>query len=309
MSTGSPELPMPHVTRTALTSRRQLLHATAAAAAGLVPAMVSANNSRPRIVASFSILADMAREIAPPDAEVTALVGPDADAHVFNPTPADGRRLAQAGLVVVNGLGFEGWIERLVKVSGYRGPVVVATQGLKPRQGGHHGEDPHAWQDLAHAKLYAQNIARGVSARWPEHRAQTESRLADYLQRIAALQAQVLAWLEPVPRAERRVITGHDAFGYFAQAYGIEFLSPRAWTTSSEPSAAAVARLIRQIREQRVKALFLENISAAESGARVGGTLFSDALSGPQGPASTYLKLFEHNARTVANALASKAVR
>jgi zinc/manganese transport system substrate-binding protein len=308
---------MTHASTPSLSSRRHLLKGAAAAAAGFVPGLAGASDSRPRIVASFSILADMAREIAPPDAEVTALVGPDADAHVFNPTPADGRRLAQAGLVVVNGLGFEGWIERLVKVSGYRGPVVVATQGLKPRQGGHHGEDPHAWQDLAHARLYAQNIARGISARWPEHRAQTESRLADYLQRIATLQAQVLAWLEPVPRAERRVITGHDAFGYFAQAYGIEFLSPRAWTTSSEPSAAAVARLIRQIREQRVKALFLENISdprlieriAAESGARVGGTLYSDALSGPQGPASTYLKLFEHNARTVANALGSKVVR
>jgi zinc/manganese transport system substrate-binding protein len=300
-----------------ITSRRYVLKVATAAVAGVLSPVVTASDSRPRIVASFSILADMVREIAPPQAEVTALVGPDADAHVFNPTPADGRRLAQAGLVVVNGLGFEGWIERLVKVSGYRGPVVTATQDLKPRRGGHHGEDPHAWQDLAHARLYAQNIARGVSARWPEHRAQTETRLADYLQRIAALQAQVLAWFEPVPLAERRVITGHDAFGYFAEAYSVQFLSPRAWTTSSEPSAAAVARLIRQIREQRVKALFLENISdprlieriAAESGARVGGTLYSDALSGPQGPASTYLKLFEHNARTLASALSAKPVR
>ncbi len=272
-----------------------------------------AAQTRPRIVASFSILADMVREVAPPDFEVTALVGPDADAHVFEPTPADGRRLAQADLVVVNGLGFEGWIDRLVRVSGYRGTVVVASRGVTPRQRGHHGTDPHAWQDLARGRQYAQTIADALSARWPQRHAEVDARLVDYQRRIDELQARVRSGFDAVPRSERRAITSHDAFGYFAAAYGVDFMAPRSWTTSSEPSAAAVARLVRQIREQKVRALFLENISdprlieriAAESGAQVGGILYSDALSAADGPASTYLKLFEHNARTVSIALAA----
>lgn len=287
-------------------SRRLLLGATVAAAgAGAQP------RPAPRIVASFSILADMTRELAPPGFETAALVGPDADAHVFRPTPADGRRLAQAELVVVNGLGFEGWIERLVRVSGYRGPVVVASEGIRPLQGGHHGSDPHAWQDLAQARRYVENIALALAERWPGQAAAVDARRADYLRRLDALDARVRAWLDAVPRARRRVITSHEAFGYFAAAYGVDFLSPQGWTTASEPSAAAVARLIRQVRDQQVRALFVENISdprlieriAAESGARVGGTLYTDALSAPGGAADTYLRLFEHNARTLAAAL------
>lgn len=292
------------------TTRRSLF--CAAVALGLPP-VVPAQSRAPHIVASFSILADIVREIAPADLEVSALVGPDADAHVFEPSPADGRRLAQADLVVVNGLGFEGWIERLVRVSGYRGTVVVASQGIQPRQDGHHGVDPHAWQDLAQARRYVGNIAAALSARWPHRHAEIHARSANYLRRIDIADQQVRAWLGAVPRAQRRVITSHDAFGYFAAAYGVDFLAPRSWTTASEPSAAAVARLIRQVREHQVRALFVENISdprlieriARESGARVGGTLYSDALSAPGGPADTYLRLFEHNARTLAAALGS----
>lgn len=294
-------------------SRRRFHRCALALLAGAVPILAPAQ-SRPRIVASFSILADMVREVSPPEFEISALVGPDSDAHVFEPTPADGRRLAQADLVVVNGLGFEGWIDRLVRASGYRGTVVVATRGLTPRQGGHHGTDPHAWQDLAHARRYARTLAQALTTRWPQYQPQVELRLADYLRRIDDLHARVRSWMEAIPRSQRRVITSHDAFGYFADAYGVDFLAPRSWSTRSEPSAAAVARLIRQVREQQVRALFLENISdrrlieriAAESGARVGGTLYSDALSAANGPAATYLKLFEHNARTLAAALGAR---
>lgn len=291
-------------------ARRHWLQAAGAMLVAATACRASAD-SRPRIVTSFSILADLVREVAPPDFLVSALVGPDADAHVFEPTPADGRRLAQADLVVVNGLGFEGWIDRLVRVSGYRGPLVVASQGIRSRHGGHHGIDPHAWQDLAHARRYVKTIAATLATRWPDRRAEMDARASGYLQRIDELDAHVRAWIEAVPREQRRVITSHDAFGHFGVAYGVDFLAPRGWTTSSEPSAAAVARLLRQIREQRVRALFLENISdprlieriARESGARIGGTLYSDALSGPQGPAATYLMLFEHNARTLAEGL------
>ena len=277
-----------------------------------------------RVVASFSVLADMAREVAPAGVEVTSLVGPDADAHVFKPSPADGRRLAQADLVLVNGLGFEGWIERLVRASGYRGTVAVAAEGLKARRGaGSHGHghghghgrahdvDPHAWHDLAHARHYVARIAEALATRWPDRAAEIAGRRADYLSRIEALDQRLRERLAAVPREQRRVIVSHDAFGYIGAAYGIDFFAPQGWNTHSEPSAATVARLIRQIRQQQVRAIFVENISdprlveriAREAGARVGGTLYSDALSRPGGPADSYLKMFEHNVTTLAQAL------
>ncbi|MFN7727179.1 MAG: metal ABC transporter solute-binding protein, Zn/Mn family [Rubrivivax sp.] len=290
--------------------RRRLLLGTAAVAT-TPPWWAQGQTPAPRVVASFSILADMAQALAPAGVQVTALVGPDADAHVYEPSPADGKRLAQADLVLVNGLGFEGWIQRMVKVSGYRGPVVVASQGITPRGGAQHGVDPHAWQDLGLARHYINNLVAAFTQRWPAHRDDISSRGTDYLARMTRLDAQVRAWLDLVPRAQRRVITSHDAFGYFGAAYGVDFLAPQGWNTHSEPSAAAVARLIRQIKQQRVRAVFVENISdprlaermAREGGVRIGGRLYSDALSKPGGPAATYLQLFEHNARSLAAAL------
>ena len=291
--------------------RRRTFCLGSATVAALHPMALRAQTTAPRVVASFSILADMAQELAPAGVQVTALVGPDSDAHVYEPSPADGRRLAQADLVLINGLGFEGWIERMVKVSGYRGRVAVATQGVQTRDGGHHGIDPHAWQDLALARRYAANISAAFAQRWPDRRDEINSRNAEYVLRIDRLDAQVRAWLDAVPRAQRRVITSHDAFGYFGAAYGVDFLAPQGWNTHSEPSAAAVARLIRQIKKDGVRAIFIENISdarlveriAREGGVRIGGTLYSDALSKPDGPAPTYLRLFEHNARSLAAAL------
>lgn len=282
-----------------------------AALAALHPLALRAQAPAPRVVARFSILADMARELAPAGVQVTALVGPDSDAHVYEPSPADGKRLAQADLVLVNGLGFEGWIERMVKVSGYRGTLAVASKGIQPRSGGHHDADPHAWQDLALARRYAANISAALTQRWPGQRDEIARRNADYVTRIDQLDARVREWLGTVPRALRRVITSHDAFGYFGAAYGVDFLAPQGWNTHSEPSAAAVARLIRQIKKDGVRAIFVENISdprlveriAREGGVRIGGTLYSDALSKPGGPAATYLQLFEHNARSLVAAL------
>jgi zinc/manganese transport system substrate-binding protein len=290
--------------------RRTLLLGGAALTA-LHPPALQAQPPAPRVVASFSILADMAKELAPAGFQVTALVGPDSDAHVYEPSPADGKRLAQADLVLINGLGFEGWMERMVKVSGARGPITVATRGITPRSGGHHHVDPHAWQDLDLARRYAANISAALVQRWPDRHDEITRRNADYVERIDRLDAQVREWLAEVPRAQRRVITSHDAFGYFAAAYGVDFLAPQGWNTHSEPSAAAVARLLRQIKKDGVRAIFIENISdprlveriAREGGVRIGGTLYSDAMSKPGGPASTYLKLIEHNARSLAAAL------
>lgn len=281
----------------------------------------------PRLLASFSILADLLREVAPPDFQVESLVGPDADAHAFEPTPADARRLAQADLVLVNGLGYEGWLTRLVKVSGYRGPLVVASEGIAalgaPATGqdahGHRhahgpagGQDPHAWQDLAHVRHYVRHIAQALAQRWPARTTEIGTRRDAYLARLDQLEQRLAQLLAPVPPAQRRVICSHDAFAYLGRAWGIQFYAPRGWTSHSEPSAAAVARLVRQIREQQVRAVFLENMSdrrlieriAREGGVRVGGTLYSDALSAPGGPADSFLKLYEYNLRTIAAALA-----
>ncbi|MGA1287440.1 MAG: metal ABC transporter solute-binding protein, Zn/Mn family [Rubrivivax sp.] len=307
--------------------RRQLLWAPVLAPMAwtltLAGGAAQAQPASGRIVASFSILADMVRELAPPGLEVTALVGPDADAHVFKPTPADGRRLAQADLIVVNGLGCAGGIARLGRASGARAPVVVATKGLKPRReaaagkhSGHshghaHDVDPHAWQDLAHAAHYVTRIAEAMTQRWPEHASQIDLRRSDYLARIAALDQRLRERLERIPRAQRRVLISHDAFAYLGAAYGIDFVAPQSWSTHSEPSAKAVAALIRQVRQQQVRAVFVENVTSAtlieriarEGGARVGGTLYSDALSAPDGPAPTYLRMVEHNLSALAQAL------
>jgi zinc/manganese transport system substrate-binding protein len=277
------------------------------------------------VMASFSLLADLCRELAPPALEVQSLVGPDADAHVFEPRPADVQRLARADLFVVNGLGFEGWLDRLAKVSGTRATRVVASEGLAPRRAsddghGHaHGKtaaDPHAWQHPAHLRRYAMTIAAAMARRWPAHAAEVNRRRDAWLARLAQVERDGRAWLDAVPRAQRRVVTSHDAFGYLGEAYGVDFLAAHGWATHSEPSAATVARLIRQIRQEGVRAVFVENISdarlieriAREGGATLGGTLYSDALSRPGGPADTLLRLHAHNLRTLALALGSPAV-
>ncbi|MDP1901584.1 MAG: zinc ABC transporter substrate-binding protein [Rubrivivax sp.] len=280
-----------------------------------VPA--SAQPARPlRVVASFSILADMLRQIGGADVEVSALAGPDADAHVFEPRPADARRLAEADLVVVNGLGFEGWMDRLVRSSGYRGPVVVASQGVVPlRMGG--APDPHAWQDLGHAQRYVQTLSEALVRLRPAQAAPFQARAARYIEKLAALDAEVRRSLASVPVERRRVITAHAAFGYFSAAYGVEFVAAQGRNTDSEPSAADVARLIDQIRARRVTAVFVENITdprlveriAREGKATVGGRLYSDALSPPGTEADTYLKFFAHNARAIVAALTPAATR
>lgn len=276
----------------------------------LSPLALAADNAPLRVVASFSILADMVREVAGEAAVVSSLVGPNADAHVFEPSPAAVKQLANADLVVVNGLSFEGWLQRMVRISGYRGPVLEATKGLRARvvRG---AADPHAWHDLGHARTYVVNIRDALAAAAPAQAAVFQTRAAHYLQRLEELDQRTRAGLAAIPQSQRKMLTSHDAFAYLGEAYGITLLSPQGWSTGAEPSAGQVARVIRQIRAQQVRALFVENISdprliqriAAESGARVGGTLYSDALSAPGGPADTYLKLMAHNLDAIRTAL------
>jgi len=268
-----------------------------------------------KVVASFSILGDMTAVVAGEDARVTTLVGPNSDAHAYQPKPSDAKQLADAHLVVVNGLGFEGWIERLVRASGYKGPVVTASSGVTAvpvehaaghghQHGkGHRALDPHAWQSLENGQIYVRNIAAGLAKVDPANAARYAARAEAYLRDLATLDATIKSELAAVPAAQRRVITSHDAFQYFARAYGVTFLAAAGVSTESEPSAAAVGALIRQIRKTGVKALFVENMTdqrllaqiAREAGGVVGGTLYSDALARPGEPAGSYLGMVRHN--------------
>ncbi len=281
-------------------------------AVGRVQAGTSVLQAPVAVVTSFSILADLVAQVGGPWVKVESLVGPDADAHAFEPTPRTVQILARAELVVVNGLHFEGWIERLVRVSGFRGVQLEASRGVTPRRLGRE-IDPHAWQDPAVVRRYVLNIREALQRLRPEAAADLQQRADAYLARLDALDRLTRNALAAVPAAERRIVTTHDAFGYFAQAYGVEFLSIQGWNRQGEASAADVARLIRLLRQQKVRVVFVENIAdprliqqlAREAGAVVGGTLYSDALSRPGTSADTYLKLFEHNARTIAEALKS----
>jgi len=273
-----------------------------------------------KAVASFSILGDMVRQVGGDRVEVATLVGPNGDAHVYEPTPADAKTLATSKILFVNGLGFEGWMDRLDKSSGFKGRTIVASTGVAPRhmmeaEAGKREEltDPHAWQSLANGKIYVANIRDGLIAADPEGKAEYEANAAKYLDAIAKEEAAVRDALGNLPPERRKIITTHDAFGYFGAAYGIEVIAPEGVSTESEASAKDVAKIIRQIRAEHIPAVFIENVTdhrlldqiARETGAKIGGTLYTDALSPPDGPASTYLDMFRHNVGALTAALSS----
>lgn len=269
-------------------------------------------NGQPTVVASFSILADMAAYLGGEHVQVTSLVGPDSDAHMYQPTPGDARRLGGADLVIMNGMDFEGWMPRLLASAGFTGPVVVASTGVEPMivRG---AEDPHAWQSLTQAKTYVDNIVAALIDLKPAFRDDFLRRQAAFVAELERLEIWARDSLHKVPQ-QRKVVTSHDAFAYLGRDFAIEFLAPIGASTEDEASAAGVAQLIQQIRQERIRAMFVESISdprllqqiARETGVAVGATLYSDALSGPEGPASTYLQMMEHNLSQIINALAAE---
>lgn len=302
-------------------TRRQALAATALAALFVAPGARA--QDRLNVIASFSILGDFVKNVGGDRVEVATLVGPNGNAHVYAPSPGDAKKVADAKLVFVNGLGFEGWLERLVKASGTKAPIVVATKGIKPleRAGEHehdhdhdHGRaDPHAWQSVANAKIYVANIRDALIAADPAGKDAYSANAAAYLAKLDALERDVRELVAKIPADRRRVITSHSAFGYFQDAYGVNFTAPQGVSTEAEASAKDVAAIIAQIRKQKVAAVFLENVTdprlveqvARETGAKVGGTLYSDALTDDKGDATTYIGLMRHNLRQLASALVS----
>jgi zinc/manganese transport system substrate-binding protein len=263
------------------------------------------------VVASFSILGDFARNVGGDRVHVTTLVGADGDVHVYAPTPSDAKRIADARVVIVNGLGLEGWMPRLVQSSGSKAAIVTATDGIAPLKLGA-AADPHAWQSVVNAKIYVANILKALSAVSPGDSERFRSNADRYLGELDALDREVRTQVAQIPPARRKVISTHRAFGYFAAAYGVEFVAPVGVSTESEPSARDIADIITQVRAAKIPAIFLENISddrlirriAAETGARIGGTLYADSLTGEKGGAPTYIDMVRHNIKALTNALA-----
>jgi len=278
---------------------------------GLIALSVPARaQDRLNVVASFSILGDFVRNVGGDRVNVTTLVGANSDAHVYVPAPADAKKVAEAKLVVVNGLGFEGWLSRLLKSAGGKASVVTATSGIAPLKLGSDA-DPHAWQSVGNAKIYVANIRDALVAAAPADADGFKSRANAYLADLDALEREVRAAIATIPESRRKVISTHSAFGYFAAAYGIEFIAPLGVSTESEASARDIARIITQVRAARIPAVFLENITdprlmgriAAETGARVGGTLYSDSLTGEKGDSPTYIAMVRHNIKALTSAL------
>ena len=302
--------------------------------------------SRLDVVATFSILGDMVKQVGGDRVKVTSLVGPDGDTHVYRPTPKAAKAIAQTKVLFVNGLEFEGWIERLVESSGFKGRMVTATVGieaLKMEEEGHHDDhdkhgkkdhhddhdkhgkkdghehhnhgeyDPHAWHSLANARIYVRNIVDGLAAADPQGAKAYRANAERYIKEIKSLESEMEKAMKSVSADGRKVVTPHDAFGYLGSTYGIKFLAPVGISTEAEASAGDVAKLIRQIKKEKISAIFVENITdrrlldqiVRETGARIGGTLYSDALSKANGPAGTYLDLMRHNIRTLVKALGS----
>jgi zinc/manganese transport system substrate-binding protein len=294
-----------------------------------VPVVCGAAEAKVKAVASFTILADLVAQVGGDNVDVTTIVGANADAHVYEPKPDDAKAVAAAEVVFVNGLGFEGFLDRLVEASGFSREIVTVSSGITPIAGedehheGEHEEaeeeghdhgaaDPHAWHSIANVKSYVNTIKDGLCKADAASCAVFTDNARDYLAKLDALDQEISSAMNAIPEDRRIVITSHDAFAYLGKAYHITFVAPEGVSTESEASAADVARIIRQIRQDKASALFVENISdprlvdqiAAETGLKVGGELYSDSLSEPGGRASTYIDLMRHNAKLLSAAMA-----
>ena len=288
----------------------------AIALAVLSPAIAHA--AKPlKVVASFSILGDLVREVGGGRVQLVVLVGADQDTHVYQPKPSDLRAVAAADVLVTNGLGFEGWMDRMAEAAGFKGRRIVASDGVAPMTTDDGGTDPHAFQNVRHLMRYVANLRDGLTAADPAGADIYQRTAANYLDRLTKLDAAIRAAWAQIPRDRRRIITSHDALSYYGAEYGVTFLAPQGRSTESEPSAKELRGLIEQIRAQHVTALFIENISngailrqiARETGVKIGGTLFSDALSAPGGPAASYLDMMRSNTKAMAAATAAGGAR
>lgn len=290
--------------------RRYLLGLLAAAA---TPRSLRAAAQGP-VVATLSLLADMAQRIAGPGIEVSSLVPVNGDAHVWEPRPADLRRVGAAAVLIENGLGLEGWMVRMPQAAGFHGLRITASRSVTPRsmiQNGRRITDPHAWQDPRNGVLYASAIAEGLAQALPGESSAISQRAAAYVAEIEATDRWITETLAAIPPEKRRLLTSHDAFGYYGARYGITLRAIQGLSTEGEPSARDIATLIAQIRRENIKAVFVETMTsprlaqmvARESGAVLGPAVYSDTLSAPDGPAPGYLSMLRYNTAQFAAAM------
>lgn len=278
-----------------------------------------------KVVTSFSILRDLVQEIGGNNIIVDNIVGINSDTHVYEPTPQDAKKLANADLVFINGMGFEGWIKRLIEASGYKGEVIETTSNIVHKQDASHSQcenkahsmDPHAWHSLKNVIQYVNVITEGLIKKDPIHAAEYRKNAKRYKQKLEALDKELKTKFSQIPLDDRIIVTTHNGFRYFGKEYGISFLSPVGLSTDSEPSPKTIAQIIEKIKESGIKTIFLENITspklieqlAQETGAKIGPVIYSDALSGKDGPASTYLDMMSYNANLFLQSLKEKLIQ
>jgi zinc/manganese transport system substrate-binding protein len=270
-----------------------------------------------KVVVSFSILGDVVSAIGKEHVVVTSIVGPNGDAHVYQPKPSDAKNIANADILFINGLGFEGWIERLIETTGFKKQVVVVTKGIKPRTlGGENSPiiDPHVWHNPHLVKIWVHHIVKGLSKIDPLRKEIYEANGKAYIEELRKLDQWIKAKLQAIPKERKRIVTAHDAFGYFSERYNVEIISPVGLSTDAEPTVQTVNRIIRFIKKHHISTIFLENISnakmieqiAEETGAKIGGILYSDSLSTSMEPGDTYLHLMYHNMAYIENAMSAE---
>jgi ABC-type Zn uptake system ZnuABC Zn-binding protein ZnuA len=272
------------------------------------------------VVATTTQVADFARNVGGDQVQVTSLLKPGVDAHDYEPSPADLEAIARADLVVQNGVGLEEWLSDTIKSSGFTGPVVDTSQGVKLRAGGHAEEgeeqaggdehDPHIWQNPRNAQVMAANIQRALAEAEPVNAAAFQANLAAYTRQLQALDAEVERQIDSL--ANKKLVTNHDAFGYYIDRYGLEFVGSiiPSFDSSAELSGRDIRDLVAKIRATKVKAVFSETTlppKAAETIGREAGVkvvvgedaLYGDALGPPGSDGDTYLKMIRHNTATI----------
>jgi zinc/manganese transport system substrate-binding protein len=287
----------------------------ASVAALLVGAAGTQAADKPRVVATFSVIGDMVRNVAGDRVELTTIVGPGGDTELYQPTAADAGAVARAQVLFMNGLNdqFEPWLEPLLKKADFKGTKVVVSRGAKilTAEDEHTSDgrekaaaiDQHAWLDTRNGTVYVKNIAEALARADAANAASYREAAARYTKEIEAAGEWARAEMKTVPAAKRRVISSHDSLQYLAKEFAITLISIHGWTNDTEPSAAQLAALARQIKQERVRALFLDNMTdpratervAQETGVTIAGTIYGDALSKPGGEADSYIKMLRHN--------------
>ncbi|WP_074380949.1 metal ABC transporter solute-binding protein, Zn/Mn family [Bartonella doshiae] len=288
----------------------------------LLSSFSASAHNKIRVVASFSILADLVKNVGGDSISISTFVGPNASIHIYEPTPRDVQALKNAHIIFINGLHLEGFIDRLITASGTKALLVEVSANIPPlniqhqkhsaQEHNHYSDiDPHAWQTIPNVEIYVKNIATAFCKIDQQSCVKYNRNSSAYIQKLKIAQETLKTKIATIPKDKRVIITSHDAFSYFAKEYGFTMLAPQSASTETEATAADVAKLIKQIKTNKAAALFVENISnprlikqiSRETGLKIGGTLYSDALSNENGPAATYLDMMEHNIKTIIDAI------